>query len=47
VLTEIEQKREITKLRRYAETNLARLSDHATQQYRKGVFDELVPDYAF
>ncbi|WP_170145527.1 hypothetical protein [Salinimonas sediminis] len=47
MLTEIEQKSDITKQRRYAETNLARLSDHATQQYRKGIFDELVPDYAF
>ena len=46
-LREVEEHSEIRKLRRYAESNRDELSEETTEQYRKGMIDIPLPDYAF
>ena len=47
VLSEVEQNAEVRKLRRYAEKNLDKLPEEPVEQYRKGMFDEPLPEYLF
>ena len=47
VLLEVEENSETRKLRRYAESNREALNEETAEQYKLGMFDEPLPDYAF